>query len=194
MAARVSAFDGLLAQLGKRGLDVGRLADIRRHGDEVGAAIRRARAAGMATDLASARLARVCEAHAGGLAKLVAKALPAPGDHRPEAGGTVLPGVELLVEFARLAPASDPVRAANDRVVQAIVAAAKVFHDDFMRRIEGVDAIDMRQAAADLMRLDILLWLLEILKADEAGRCVRQQSLIVARGALRRARRVADAY
>ncbi|MBF0334748.1 MAG: hypothetical protein HQL40_14060, partial [Alphaproteobacteria bacterium] len=50
------------------------------------------------------------------------------------------------------------------------------------------------QAAADLMRLDILLWLLEILKADEAGRCVRQQSQIVARGALRRARRVADAY
>lgn len=197
LADHIAAFEATLTRLMKSGLDAGLLGEARRLGVEVDGAIRRARAAGgsgLVVDLARTRLVRMCETQAGHLAALIADALPAPGDRRPEAEGTVLPAVELLVAMARLAPASHPLRGAIETVVAAILAAAKVFHDEFLRQIDGVDAIDMRQAGSDLLRLDILIWLLEILKADEPARCLRRQSQTVARGALRRARRVADAY
>lgn len=81
-----------------------------------------------------------------------------------------------------------------DGVVDRLGHSVRFYQQHAIDRLEQDDTPDLRRIGADLLRVDVLAWGLEELQSAQAVGAVRTQAAMLARTAVRRAARVAEAF
>lgn len=163
----------------------------------------RYRRAGRAVDLVRAADQRVVTALESrilpALADLILAATPMPGGEVPQPAVPV-----LLPEAVRMSKVLDryvagllgrPAQVWALRHLAERLAGRVAHHlDDIGNRLKGSDIPDIRAAAFDQLRVDVLLWLLEDLNYPDGAEIIRVRARANARMVLRRAGDLVGAF